>query len=548
MNKDSITRRPYEPTKYDLLEAMRQALSDPFTRLQSWGWSPAETTSPAEREAFRQDRERTIQTYLDTLPESRKAILSDYLTERRALIERHASPLGFWYLFTLREARSMFASERYAALSSEDFLGTTVPDSEKEWFARRFLEKWSTEGERLFSLEEWEELQFVRREEYESKDITPTFGRPPQYTWKHEFDFYLETWYQIFNRYGTLFESGLQVNLKEKSELFRDYQEIRRVVEYFLTTKQGTRMNSEVVEEHFRQFERSIGYECDRLSRIEWAQVKEFADTIGDPLERVGFLKRIAELPDDGVRNSSIIREQCPDGRLLHRRNQEDVINPVNSERRRLLSERFDFDTIAQEAREIRDDRKRLRYLTQELELFGDYNPSIRSGAIEHHLQQFYFGIRDKIKAAERLVLTAEPTENAPVPPAMENRILQGSPRIFEDLSGESRYDEIRQFLSGLKRENDKLIWPNHPHRSEVPKPERIRKYDLPLLLHHLVQKEGLSESYSSHSFVTTLFLWNNHSDIQAKELRKMLNESNDRVENLPPGIVTDMIRRLYSD
>lgn len=347
---------------------MRQALSDPFTRLQSWGWSPAETTTPAEREAFRQDRERAIQTYLDTLPESHRAILSDYLTERRALIERHASPLGFWYLFTLREARSMFASERYAALSSEDFLGTTVPDSEKEWFARRFLEKWSMEGERRFTPDEWNEMQFVRNKEYELREITLHFGRPTQYTWEHEFVLYLERWRKTIMRYKTPLQSGLSVDLKEVPELFQDFRELAGTAKHFLENRREEQANPVSVEEHFRQFERSIGYECDRLSRVEWAQVKEFADTIGDPLERVDFLNRIAELPDDGVRNSSIIKEQCPDGRLLYRRNQEDVINPVNNERKRLLSERFDFDRLVRTASGIKDLNNRLKYLLEEKE------------------------------------------------------------------------------------------------------------------------------------------------------------------------------------
>ena len=117
---------------------------------------------------------------------------------------------------------------------------------------------------------------------------------------------------------------------------------------------------------------------------------------------------------------------------------------------------------------------------------------------------------------------------------------------ILTDLSQDERFDEVRRFLQSLKVWNGKLVWPNHPEPNRVPIEERIRKYDLPLLVHHLVQMEGLSEGYAGHVKTVQLFCWNDHSEILPKDLRKMLNESNRQVKRLKPGNVTGIIHRFY--
>ena len=120
-------------------------------------------------------------------------------------------------------------------------------------------------------------------------------------------------------------------------------------------------------------------------------------------------------------------------------------------------------------------------------------------------------------------------------------------PRIVTDLSTDPKFDAIREFLTSLETHNGKLVWPNDPVPHTKPKPQRIRKYELSLLIHHLVLTEGLPKDYSSHAYYSNFFCWSNFSSVTRRDLGKKLDQENRRIEGLKPGILTPLIQNLYS-
>jgi len=109
--------------------------------------------------------------------------------------------------------------------------------------------------------------------------------------------------------------------------------------------------------------------------------------------------------------------------------------------------------------------------LLEEKELFFDYNPSVLSGMIEPDKQQFFFGIREKIRITEGLIETGKKEKTVRQNPT-EN-ITRHSPRILQELPTDSRFDQVRAFLNGLEEDNGKLVWPCRYINRRVQAPDR---------------------------------------------------------------------------
>jgi hypothetical protein len=122
----------------------------------------------------------------------------------------------------------------------------------------------------------------------------------------------------------------------------------------------------------YEAFQEHIGRRCSVLSDLDWNTTKNYLDRIPSDLEKVDFLRRIEQLPDDGIVNSTIANP------TVHNRNTRALIHPMRDECARLLSRYFDLESVLHHGRHIGDHQEALSYLWNVLQDYKKYHPRTR--------------------------------------------------------------------------------------------------------------------------------------------------------------------------
>ena len=129
----------------------------------------------------------------------------------------------------------------------------------------------------------------------------------------------------------------------------------------------------------FQAFQEHIGRPCSTLGDLDWNTTRDYLSEIPTDLERVDFLRRIEQLPDDGIADSTIVNPTA------HNRNTRALLRPIREECARLLSHHFNLEAVLHHARQIVDHQEALSYLWNVLRDYKKYYPLTRQN-------QYYSG------------------------------------------------------------------------------------------------------------------------------------------------------------
>ena len=127
---------------------------------------------------------------------------------------------------------------------------------------------------------------------------------------------------------------------------------------------------------HVLAFYEHIGRSCRTLGDLNWSETSAYLDQIPTDLERVDFLQELAQLPDDGIVNNTIVDP------AKHNRITNTLIRPLNNECSRLLARHFNLDNILKEAEGINAHAGAIDFLWRVLRAFKKYHPGAFTGMV----------------------------------------------------------------------------------------------------------------------------------------------------------------------
>jgi hypothetical protein len=144
--------------------------------------------------------------------------------------------------------------------------------------------------------------------------------------------------------------------------------------------------------EHIVAFYEHIGRSCETIGDLNWPETRLYLDRIPTDLERVDFLQKLAELPDNGVTNNMIVNP------AIHNRNTNTFVRPLRDECSRLLARHFNLEDVSKEAEAITDHAEAIDYLWRVLLAFKKYHPGTLNGHYLPHEWRFCKRIEEEIQ------------------------------------------------------------------------------------------------------------------------------------------------------
>jgi hypothetical protein len=143
---------------------------------------------------------------------------------------------------------------------------------------------------------------------------------------------------------------------------------------------------------HVLAFYEHIGRSCRTLGDLNWSETSSYLDQIPTDLERVDFLQELAQLPDDGIVNNTIVDP------AKHNLITNTLIRPLNNECSRLLARHFNLDNILKEAERISAHAEAIDFLWRVLRAFKKYHPGTQNNHYLPHELRFCQRIEDEIQ------------------------------------------------------------------------------------------------------------------------------------------------------
>ncbi len=150
----------------------------------------------------------------------------------------------------------------------------------------------------------------------------------------------------------------------------------------------------------YQAFQDYLGRPCTMLGDLDWNTTKDYLDTIPSDLERVDFLRRIDQLRNEGIVNSSIANPTA------HNRNIA-LVHAMGDECARLLSRHFDRESVLRHARQIDDHQEALSYLWDVLRDYKTYNPSTRQNRFFPGQLAFCNAVEEEIRCRKDLLMSS---------------------------------------------------------------------------------------------------------------------------------------------
>lgn len=167
----------------------------------------------------------------------------------------------------------------------------------------------------------------------------------------------------------------------------------------------------------FQAFQDYLEQPCTILGDLDWKTTKDYLDEIPSDLERVDFLRRIEQLPDEGIVDSRIANPPA------HNRNTYGLIHPLREECARLLSRHFDLGSVLRDARQIADHQEALSYLWDVLRDYKKYYPGTRRNEFLSGQLAFCNGVEEEIQYRKDLQVSSLATKNTSITAIREIKI-----------------------------------------------------------------------------------------------------------------------------